>query len=192
MSAQVLDAMDLERERGITIKAHSVRLNYRSQDGKNYVLNLIDTPGHVDFSYEVSRSLSACEGALLVVDASQGVEAQTLANTYLALDHHLEIIPVINKIDLPGADARKDQRTNRRDHWTRYAKDAILASAKKGSDTDEILEAIVQTPAPAERRHEKPLKALIFDSWFDPYRGVIVLLRVIDGTLQEGNENSSA
>jgi len=187
MQAQVLDSMDLERERGITIKAHAVRLSYHADDGIEYILNLIDTPGHVDFSYEVSRSLASCEGALLIVDASQGVEAQTLANAYLAVENNLEMIPVINKIDLPSADPER-VKEQIEDAVGIDSTDAILASAKEGIGTKEILDAIVKKIPSPPGDADKPLKALIFDSWFDNYQGVIVLVRVFDGRVRAGSK----
>ena len=185
MQAQVLDAMDLERERGITIKAHTVRMIYQAHDGETYQLNLIDTPGHVDFSYEVSRSLASCEGALLVVDASQGVEAQTLANAYLAINHGLEVIPVINKIDLPSADIERTREMIEKAVGL-PADDALAVSAKTGEGVAGILEAVVHRLPPPRGDAEAPLQALIFDSWFDPYRGVVVLARIINGRMRQG------
>ncbi|MGS1016667.1 translation elongation factor 4 [Allosphingosinicella humi] len=185
MSAQVLDNMDIEKERGITIKAQTVRLDYKAKDGQDYVLNLMDTPGHVDFAYEVSRSLAACEGALLVVDAAQGVEAQTLANVYQSIEHDHEIVPVINKIDLPAAEPEQVKKEIE-DIIGLPADDAVLASAKSGIGIDEILEAIVtRIPAPKGNR-DAPLKAMLVDSWYDPYLGVVILIRVIDGAIRKG------
>lgn len=187
MTEQVLDSMDIERERGITIKAQTVRLDYTAKDGETYVLNLMDTPGHVDFAYEVSRSLAACEGALLVVDASQGVEAQTLANVYQALDNDLEIVPVLNKVDLPAADPER-VKAQIEEVIGLDASEAVAISAKTGLNIDQVLEAIVtRLPPPKEGDPAKPLKAMLVDAWYDPYMGVVVLLRVIDGMLRRGS-----
>ena len=187
MSAQVLDNMDIEKERGITIKAQTVRLSYTAQDGETYTLNLMDTPGHVDFAYEVSRSLAACEGALLVVDAAQGVEAQTLANVYQSIEHDHEIVPVINKIDLPAAEPEK-VKAEIEEVIGLDASNAVLTSAKSGVGIDAVLEAIVARIPPPKGDAAAPLKAMLVDSWYDPYLGVVILIRMIDGVVKKGQQ----
>ena len=184
MKQQVLDSMDIERERGITIKAQTVKLNYKAKDGKDYIFNIIDTPGHVDFGYEVSRSLSACEGSLLIVDSTQGVEAQTLANVYQALEINHEVIPILNKIDLPASDIEKSKREIE-DVVGIDTSDAISCSGKTGEGIDEILEAIIKKLPSPEGEQSKKLKCLLVDSWYDSYLGVVILVRVIDGKLKK-------